>query len=388
MSEKRFSFASMDEDKRLRHLFRQKIETADARKIEKGLQSIYRLARVGLEGHVALIMGITGAGKTTAVRMFTDTIFEQMRASDPSGTWERPEVAATDLRPIIHRSEAGTERPIAVLSVNSRPRFNSFLHDAALALQVNLPKRYDFGEASREINNALLKQKVKMFIFDDVQHIIESHMDDYGAADVFKLLAKSRVQIVCIGLPTARNLITVNGQLRRLVRFQHMMTPLRCSIGDFPQFDRSGRTIGNEEGRKTAFRSLMAAVDRKAGQASVLPFDGDSKLSEPQMALRIHQASGGFVGEIMKLIQEACTLAILAGRSKVIVEDFAEAYETMTLCNDDRNWFRMPWPKFAESFGTKAPNPRAAEENEHSKQVEKNLKKREKRAADAIAGRA
>ncbi|NEU97991.1 TniB family NTP-binding protein [Bradyrhizobium uaiense] len=388
MVEKQFSFARMDEDKRLRHVYRQKIETADARKIEKGLRSIYRLARVGLEGHVALIMGITGAGKTTAVRMFTDTIFEQMRAADPSGTWERPEVAATDLRPIVHKTETGTERPIAVLSVNSRPRYNSFLHDAALALQVSLPKRFDFGEASREINNALLKQKVKMFIFDDVQHIIESHMDDYGAADVFKLLAKSRVQLVCIGLPSAEGLIRVNGQLRRLVRFQHMLTPLRCSIGDFPQVDRTGNAVSDGGGRKTAFRNLMAAIDRKAGQTSVLPFDGDSKLSDSQMALRIHQASGGFVGEIMKLIQEATTLAILAGRSKLIMDDFAEAYETMTLCNDDRNWFRIPWPKFAESFGRTPQNPRAAEENEHAKLVEKNVKKREKRTVDAVAGRA
>jgi DNA polymerase III delta prime subunit len=387
MTQERFSFATMDEDKRLAHLFRQKLETADAKKINEGLGRLYRLAGVGLEGHVALIIGATGAGKTTAARMFTDRIFEQMRAADPTAHWERPKVAATDLRPVIHRTEAGIERPIAVLSVNSRPRFNSFLHDAALSLQVDLPKRFDFGDASREINNALMRQKVKMFIFDDVQHIIESHMDDYGAADVFKLLAKSRVQVVCIGLDTAEALTRVNPQLRRLVRFQHMMGPLRCSIGDFPVLDRSGNRIGHDDGRATPFRKLMETIDRKAGSDSVLPFDGDSKLSEPQMALRIHQASRGFVGEIMKLIQDGSTIAIFAGRSKVILDDFAQAYETATLCNDDRNWFRMPWPKFEECFGKKMPNARAAREEEHATKVERNLKRKEKRVADALAGR-
>ena len=45
----------------------------------------------------------------------------------------------------------------------------------------------------------------------------------------------------------------------------------------------------------------------------MLPFDEPSNLSHPDMALRIHQATGGYVGEIMKLIHKACELAIEDG---------------------------------------------------------------------------
>jgi hypothetical protein len=383
----KFRFADMEEDRRLLHIFRRLMDTPDVRAVHDRLKLIWMTAGVGREGDSAFITGITGAGKTTAARMFTDTKYDELRALDPTGEWERPEVAGTDLRPILHTTAAGNRRPIAVVAVNPRPRFNSLLQDTALAMQVGLTKGFDFGDAMREVSLAIQTQKVKMIIFDDVQHIIDAGMDAFGAADVFKLFLKSRVSVVCIGLPYAKSLGKVNEQLDRLVQQEFMVKPLRCSLGDFPELDAKGKIRDDETMEKTAFRALMEAIDLQAGPNSVLPFDEPSHLSRPDMALRIHQATGGFVGEIMKLIQQACLLAIVDGSSKVTMQDFERAHENRTSCSDEANWFKMSWPKFADRFGSRPPKVDVAATTEAEKTVAKYIKKAERRVADALAGR-
>jgi hypothetical protein len=47
----------------------------------------------------------------------------------------------TDLRPAIQMVPRTDYRPIAVMSVNSMPRYKSFVHDAAHALQVGLASK-------------------------------------------------------------------------------------------------------------------------------------------------------------------------------------------------------------------------------------------------------
>jgi hypothetical protein len=386
---KKFRFSDMPEEQRLKHVSRQRLETDDVRIAHKGLQLLWRLAKTGDEGDGAFIFGESGAGKTTAVRMFTDDKFEELRASDPGGKWTRTEMPATDLRPIIQEVAGKPDyRPIAVMSVNPVPRYNSFMHDAAYALGVGLERGATFAEASQQVLNALKQQKVRMFIFDDVQHIVEAHMDDYKAADVFKTLLKSRVQVVCIGLPKSRLLSNVNPQLKRLVRVRRMLSPLRCSLSDFPPLDARGNPTRDRGVAKTQFTKLMAAIDRTDGEHSILPFDEVSNLSHPRMALRVHQATGGYVGEIMKLVRQAAALAIIDGRSKIAMVDFEQAYQDKEGCDDDANWFGMKWPDFVEKFGSipKAAKKAAEEEAEDARRVKKNLAKR-RRNEDAIAGR-
>jgi Bacterial TniB protein len=386
---KRFRFSDMSEDRRLKHVSRQRLETEEVLIAHKGLDFIWRLAKTGDEGDGAFVFGETGAGKTTAVRMFTDDKFEEMRAEDPGGKWTRPEMPATDLRPIMQEVAGKPDyRPIAVMSVNPVPRYSTFMHDAAYALGVELEKNANFSEASKEVLNALKLQKVKMFIFDDVQHIVEAHMDDYKAADVFKTLLKSRVQVVCIGLPKSYLLSNVNPQLKRLIRVRRILSPMRCSLGDFPPLDARGNPISGRTPAKTQFAKLMETIDRNDGENSILPFDEPSNLSHPRMALRIHQATGGYVGEIMKLIRQAAALAIIDGRSKIAITDFAQAYEDKEGCDDGANWFKLDWSAFVDCFGliSAAAKKAAEEENEAARKVNRSLARR-RRNEDAIAGR-
>lgn len=380
-------FAKWTEAERLRHLKFRMIRTADTKKVQAALELLYETADTGPQGDSCFVLGETHAGKTAAVRMFTDDKYRELRAKDPSGTWSRPAVAGTDLAPIVQKTENGLHRPIAVVFVSPRPKFLSFLVDTAAALQVDLPKNVKFNEACGEVALALEAQKVKMIIFDEAQHIIDGNMDAYGAADVFKLFAKSRVQVVCVGLPHAVALGRVNGQLDAVTEERCTIVPMRCSVGDFPEIDAAGRVIGREMRSKTPFRKFMEGVDHRDGINSVLPFDEPSNLAAPDMALRIHQAGEGYVGKMMRLIHKAAALAILDGSSRITKVHFAEAYRRRTECDDDDNWFMLDANEVKERFGTMRSKGKAIEEKRREEQIRKHEKKTERRVVDALAGR-
>lgn len=380
-------FAQWSEQDRLRHLNFRMIKTADTKSVESALDHLYRTAGTAPEGDGCFVLGETGAGKTTAVRMFTDKKYQELRSKDPGGTWYRPAVAGTDLSPIVHKTENGVERPIAVVWVNARPKWLSFLVDTAAALQIDLPKNVKFAGACAEVMNALEEQKVKMIIFDEVQHIIDSNMDAYGAADVFKLFAKSRVQVVCVGLPHAEALGRVNGQLERLIQQNHTMMPMQCAVGDFPEIDSKGKVVGREVRSKTPFRKFMDSIDYRDGINSVLPFDQPSDLSSPDMALRIHQAGQGYVGKMMKLIQQAAALAIFDGSDRITIKHFEDAYRNRTKSPDSENWFKASPDEMKEMFGKVRPNGSAQEEKEREAKIQKHEKQSKRRIADAFAGR-
>jgi len=380
-------FADWSEEDRLRHLNFRMVNTADTKKVEKALNHLYKTAGTAPEGDGCFILGETGAGKTTAVRIFTDLKYRELRSKDPSGIWYRPAVAGTDLAPIVHKTENGVHRPIAVVFVNPRPKFLSFLVDTAAALQVDLPKNVKFAEASTEVSKALEEQKVKMIIFDEAQHIIDGNMDAYGAADVFKLFAKSRVQVVCVGLPHAESLGRVNAQFERLVQQKRVLMPMQCSVGDFPEIDEKGKIVGRELRSPTPFRKFLQSVDRRDGANSVLPFDAPSNLSHPDMALRIHQAGQGYVGKMMKLIQQAAALAIFDGSDSITKEHFEDAYRDRTQCPDEENWFKMEPDEMKERFGTARPKGKAVEDKQREEQIQKHEKKAKRRVQDAMAGR-
>lgn len=349
-------FADWPPEARVEHLAFRFLKTPFTKAIDEILEHLYWPAGLEPEGEGCFILGDTGVGKTTAVRMFTDRKYAELRAKDPGGKWYRPKVFGTDLSPICHMTPDGLHRPIAVVWVDPRPRFNSFMADTALGLGIDLGSRFNFGKACIEIANALEMQQVKMIIYDDVQHIIQNGMDLYGVGDVFKVFAKARIQVVCVGMPNAIDIGIENEQLERLVANSYTVQPLRCSVSDFPPLDDKGKPLVRTERQElTPFRKLLRALDKRDGKNSVLPFDEPSNLSEPDMALRLHQSYRGYTGKVMKLVVRAAKLAIARGNSRVTMQHFEEAYRAATRCSDERNWFRMPFSQVRDVFGTVVP---------------------------------
>lgn len=343
-------FADWSREDRVSHLAFRFIKTPCTKAIDEALTELFWPAGLDTEGEGCFVIGQTGAGKTTAVRMFTDRVYEKLRTEDPSGRWDRPRVFGTDLSPIVHRTPNGLRRPIAVVWVDPRPRFNAFMAHTALALGIDLGSRFNFGQACIEVAVALQEQQVKMILFDDVQHIVEAEMDTEGAGDVLKVLAKGGIQVVCIGLPRALDL-EQNEQFERLVADTQVVVPFRCSIGDFPQTDANGRA-GTERQRLTPFRKFMASVDHRDGNRSFLPFDKPSNLSTPDMALRIHQAGEGHAGKIVKLIKRAARGAISDGSEWITKKHFEDAYRKSSRCSDEANWFRLSFDEVQNRFGS------------------------------------
>ncbi|MEY9524056.1 energy-coupling factor transporter ATP-binding protein EcfA2 [Bradyrhizobium japonicum] len=344
-------FADWSREDRVSHMAFRFIKTPCTKAIDKALGELFWPAGLDTEGEGCFVIGQTGAGKTTAVRMFTDRVYEELRTADPSGSWYRPKVFGTDLSPIVHKTPNGLRRPVAVVWVDPRPRFNAFMAHTALALGIDLGGRFNFGQACIEVAAALQEQQVKMILFDDVQHIVEAEMDTEGAGDVLKVLAKGGIQVVCIGLPRAVDL-EQNAQFERLVADTQVVVPFHCSIGDFPQTDEDGKVIGTERQRLTPFRKFMASVDHRDGNRSFLPFDKPSHLSMPDMALRIHQAGEGHAGKIMKLIKRAARGAITDGSEWITKKHFEDAYRKSSRCSDEANWFRLSFDDVQERFGS------------------------------------
>ena len=144
-------------------------------------------------------------------------------------------------------------------------------------------------------------QGITMIVFDEVQHIATRAMA-YEAADVLKVMIKAGLQVVCVGLEGALRLGTINEQLGELTANNYMLKPFSCSLADFPYLGEDGALLKREDAPRSAYRKFLAAMEAK--DHPILPFDEPSNLSDPQMALRLHRATNGYVGRIHALACE------------------------------------------------------------------------------------
>ena len=333
------------------------INTTDVRKVEALGHRLFRQARTKPEGNGGVVMGKTGAGKSTAVAAFADDLYHNvLRPENPCGEWLRPKLVDSPILPIFEvLPEKGFRRHLAVVVVPPRPRFNPLMQDTAAALGITLTKGFDFGEALRVTKLQVEGQQTRMIVFDEVQHMVEGTADSYQAADVFKIMIKAGVQVLCVGLETMLNLITEgdkqNAQLLRLVQKRVTLHPLACSLDDFPELDEFGRPIPHIDYPETDFRKFCQALDDRSNpDAIILPFDQSSKISDPQTAIRLWRAFDGYVGKMMEFLFAATDLAIEKGNPKLNLKIMAAAYRDMTECPDVNNWFHMGWEQVQSQF--------------------------------------
>lgn len=344
---RRKKFAQMTTRERLRHLGSSVIATKGVDDVVEACDILWDEFGCTSDGGGAFIVGETRAGKSTAVAEFADRLFDRMRKERPDANWSRPEQVGTPIRGITEvRGASGCQRPLVVVFVDPRPRFNSLMKNTAQAMGVTLKAGFTFSDAITAVKHHVDKQGIKMIIFDEVQHIARVSIA-YEAADVLKVMGKAGLQVVCVGLEEALQLGQINEQLEELTAHSYVVTPLACSLDDFPELDHNGTPIQKAARPKTAYGKFIAALD--SVEFPVLPFDAPSNISDPQMALRIHRATNGYVGRIMRLLLSASHLAIRRNLSKLGPKVLADAYRAKTRCNDNANWFLMDWPVFIKN---------------------------------------
>lgn len=342
-------FAAMSVADRIAHLGAKTISTDAVKEVVEIGELLWEDAKCFPEGGGAFVVGETRAGKSTAVAEFADVLFERLKSEKPDGNWFRPKTTGTPIRGIAEiLPDKGFHRPLACVFVDTKPTFKSLMKNTATEMGIVLKSNFTFDDAMTAVKHHVEQQKIKMIIFDEVQHIVKGQMT-YDAADVLKIMCKAGLQVFCVGLPEAIILRTVNEQLGELVAHEHLIGPFECSFADF------------ETKEKTPYRKFLAALDNK--KDPLLPFDEPSNLADPEMALRLYRATGGYIGRLMRLLRSATQLAARRGLSHLGPAVLADAYRHRTRCNDDRNWFLMGWPAFVKGFDLTDPEP-APDQNE------------------------
>lgn len=355
MSSDKVFFDKMSYEDRMRWIGEQVVATDSVLDIDKLCRKLWRMSGLLPEGDAAFVFGETGAGKSTGVAAFADAMADELEAAEPGLQWLRPDVPGTTIRPIWMKLPSKKWlRPLVVVVVNPKPNFKSLMRDTARALNLGLAVNFDPGQAMTQIQDHLVEQKVKLIVFDEVQHITQSRMDDYSAADVIKMLAKTRVQVLCVGLEECRDLLEEekkgNEQLDRLKAREVTVEPLPCSLNDFPPLGRDGRPVVAGF-PVTAFRKFCFALDDRSDRdAIVLPFDRSSDISHPNVALRLWRAYDGYVGKMMKFLFWVTDEAITEGRRSITLDVMANVFRDQQRCDDEDNWFLMKWPEFTKRF--------------------------------------
>lgn len=156
----------------------------------------------------------------------------------------------------------------------------------------------------------LVKQcQVKLLIFDEFQHFAEreSFKLNRTVSDWTKnFMGETKLPLILFGTPKSAEILDgkENDQLRR--RF-----PFRISLKPFGWKNENDREI---------FRKFLQTLEEK------LPLEKPSNLADPNMAERIHYATGGLMFEIMRLIRYAAVSALKHDLPKIDLDLLRESF--------------------------------------------------------------
>lgn len=293
------SWAEMPVFDRLHHLGRAVVETSATDAVLAMLRRAMLLANTGHQGGAHILTGATNTGKTTATRLFLHDV-----ASELGGTLElglanpdghKSPVASVEYIALDTGGET-IEHPVVRIEIGKHPTFNSLMNDVLYALlRQKPPPFHNYPEMMTMLYNQLYLQKIKLLIFDDVQHVANSR-NGTDAAEVFKVLAKvTNAEVVLCGLSEGtRKIAGLDNQLKFLRLEELAIAPLA-----YP-YSKKGEFID--------FLSQLEAA---------MPFAKRSPLSDLDLAQRLHSSSQGIIGALKSILRVATLYAIEEGHSHV-----------------------------------------------------------------------
>lgn len=165
---------------------------------------------------------------------------------------------------------------------------------------------------------------VRLMFIDEIHQMIDqkNHRAVVDGATLLKdLVNAATFCLVLSGTPAAQRIVEAHDELngRLLGNFK---------IEAFDWYDAE---------RRTTFINLLAGFDEQ------LPFE-PSGLADSEMAARIHVASGGLIGMVAKLLENAGALAVWDGSSRILMRHLADAHEMVALEKGGPNPFLGPAP--------------------------------------------
>lgn len=278
------------------------------------------------EGTCLSILGGSRMGKTDLSHKVRKRILKNAALSYPDGKLrsDRIETRHGDIRPVIW---------LKMPTTNSK----AHLPEALLAaLGDPFPSKGTIGAKEYRLRMLLADQKVKYIIFDEGNHVVETKTEafSYHTAEFIKneLLNGSIdrngdnidcpllfYHVIFFGIKAGEALFELNPQMdnRR-----------------FSQFNLSEYSISKPNEVKE-FNILLNTMDYR------LPFSSWSELSDPEVSRRIHIATHGNIGKLMKLLSHAGAQAILEKSDRITGAHFSMAFEEAGLGKDDQ---KRQWP--------------------------------------------
>lgn len=206
-----------------------------------------------------------------------------------------------------HREAEGLKVPVLRIPMPSNPTIKGVATLIIDAVGDGVPVKGNetavTERAKRQLNNA----DTNLLIFDDAQHVVDhcSTREQLRFTDWLKhLVDETGTALLLAGLPRVHHLIALNEQLQR--RF-NSTAHLR-------------RLAWTDEGDRDRFLDTLATIQAQLKDYQMPELDSDA------LGFRMYAATGGLLGYLVKLIEEAVRIARRAESREITVETLAEAH--------------------------------------------------------------
>ena len=199
-----------------------------------------------------------------------------------------------------------------------------------------LPDKGTTHIQTKRLFNLIKECGVEIIILDEFHHFIDRDSKKVlnTVSDWLKrLITKTKILVVLVGLPQSIKILEANSQLRRrftrrgeLVNFKWLETP------------KANKSQTNEKAEKKNdkdydYRSFLKILDEG------LPMAEASHLAGRVIAYRMWEATHGNVDRTMKLVRYATGLALKRGEEKTTLPFLEQAYEELFAGESPQNPF-------------------------------------------------
>lgn len=198
--------------------------------------------------------------------------------------------------------------PIVRVVTPTRPTKKAMAEAIIDALDTRRYGRYSAEQATARASFLLKTAKVRVLLFDEIQHVVERNTARswYEVADWLKTLSDGlNLSLLLIGLPAAREILSVNQQLRDRATSPHIIYPYNWNNpADIAEF----------------CRCLLSVSQVLAQQGYTLP-----SMTDIDLVRRCYAATHGRYGMVVKLFEEARYQAQKAKVTTISLQTLADA---------------------------------------------------------------
>lgn len=203
--------------------------------------------------------------------------------------------------------------PIVRVVTPTRPTKKAMAEAIIDALDTRRYGRYSTEQATARASFLLKTAKVRVLLFDEIQHVVERNTARswYEVADWLKTLSDGlNLSLLLIGLPSAREILSVNHQLRDRSTAPHIIYPYNWNHpGDIAEF----------------CRCLLSVSQVMAQQGYTLP-----SMTNIDLVRRCYAATRGRYGMVVKLFEEARHQAQKSKSTSITMQTLADAFRHST----------------------------------------------------------